>query len=80
MTRKKRPKNITSLKIKRRLAYYKPSTIRAEAEQDLQNYKQHGELRHRSQDVVQKTIRAALAIVIVALILAISSLIITVLR
>lgn len=61
-----------------RIEHYKPSTIRAEAEQDYRNYKQSGQLRQRSPEVVKKTIKAVMIIVVVALLLAISSIIIAI--
>ncbi|MDH5011789.1 hypothetical protein [Weissella cibaria] len=80
MKQGKKPKKVRMAQLKRRIDHYKPSTIRAEAEQDYLNYKNHGELRQRSPDVVKKTIRAAVVVVIVTLLLAISSLVVAIMR
>ncbi|MFH7316283.1 hypothetical protein ACHWP0_07810 [Weissella cibaria] len=64
--------------VKGRITHYKPSTIRAEAEQDYRNYKQSGQLRQRSPEVVKNTIKAVLIIIVVTLILAISSIIVAI--
>lgn len=80
MKQGKKPKKARMVQLKRRIDHYKPSTIRAEAEQDYLNYKNHGELRQRSPNVVKKTIRAAVVVVIVTLLLAISSLVVAIMR
>lgn len=64
--------------VKGRIEHYKPSTIRAEAEQDYLNYKKTGQLRQRSPEVIKKTMKAIVIAAIVTLLLAISSIIVAI--